>query len=110
MRENLMLLLHRAQDGGYIQGLHVTHLEHVSNETVADHLIANGVTLAPDNNVGDKWISVKERLPDADGDYLVWNDYHKAIVGHYWSMGRYFISKAVTVTHWMPLPEPPKEV
>lgn len=55
-----------------------------------------------------EWISVDERLPDADGDYLVWNNYHKAIVGHYWLKGRYFISKAVTVTHWMPLPEPPE--
>ena len=71
-------------------------------EDVADRLIEHGVTV-------QEWISVKDRLPDADGDYLVWNDYHKAIVGHYWSKGRYFISKAVTVTHWMPLPEPPKE-
>ena len=70
-------------------------------EEIASFMIAHGVTV-------QEWISVKDRLPDADGDYLVWNDYHKAIVGHYWSKGRYFISKAVTVTHWMPLPQPPK--
>lgn len=34
---------------------------------IADHLIANGVTLAEDNNVLSKWIPVTERLPDKDG-------------------------------------------
>ena len=46
-------------------------------------VIANGVTLATDNNVGDKlspaepltncqqWIPVRKRLPDNDGRYLV---------------------------------------
>ena len=55
-----------------------------------------------------EWISVGERLPESDGEFLVWNDFYGAIVGHYWARGKYFISKAVTVTHWMPLPEPPK--
>jgi hypothetical protein len=32
----------------------------------ADFLIENGVTFATDNNVGDKWISVKERLPSEE--------------------------------------------
>ena len=60
----------------------------------ADHLIANGVTIATDNNVGDKklrfllrengdivpltncqqWIPVTERLPETDGHYLC--NYH----------------------------------
>lgn len=48
-------------------------------QLLADHLIANGVRLeekqatsktseqfASDNNVGGKWISVKERLPEKD--------------------------------------------
>ena len=34
--------------------------------TIADHLIANGVTFAEDNNVPSKWISVKDRLPQDD--------------------------------------------
>lgn len=55
-----------------------------------------------------EWISVDERLPDGDGDFLVWNDFHGIIVGHYFAIGKYFISKACTVTHWMPLPEPLK--
>jgi hypothetical protein len=33
-------------------------------EVIADHLIANGVTFATDNNAGSRWIPVTERLPD----------------------------------------------
>lgn len=33
---------------------------------IANHLIANGVTFATDNNVGGKWIPVTERLPQED--------------------------------------------
>lgn len=55
-----------------------------------------------------EWISVEERLPKTDGDFLVWSDYYGVILGHYFARGRYFISKAVEVTHWMQLPEAPK--
>ncbi len=34
------------------------------SEFLADYLIANGVTVVTDANVGLKWISVAERLPD----------------------------------------------
>lgn len=68
----------------------------------AEDLIANGVTV-------QEWIPVKDRLPETDGDFLCWNDFYGCIVGHFWAKGKYFISKAVSVTHWMPLPEPPEE-
>lgn len=84
---------------------------------------------AADKDVG-KWISVKDRLPDEDGSYLV-----TECVGNIWftSVARYthkynglevhLIDKAiwydfdseygdfekVGITHWMPLPEPPEE-
>jgi hypothetical protein len=67
---------------------------------------ANGVTFATDTNDGCKWISVEDRLPvetyqvltvDDTGwieiDALGWED---------WLSHR-------DVTHWMPLPELPKE-
>ena len=74
-----------------------------------------------------EWISVKDRLPDADGIYLVcdrrlngvpwvhtagfkktsssWCESH----GMYYDdrYGRY--REQDKFTHWMPLPEPPKE-
>ena len=75
---------------------------------LADHLIANGVTV-------QRWIPVTERLPDGmewvlcacrDGEiYMLcydcimddWNICHRPTC-----YGKAF------VTHWMPLPDPPK--
>jgi hypothetical protein len=78
----------------------------------ADFLIANGVTFATDTNVPSKWISVKDRLPDdsiPSTFYLCyWNGYIR--VCKYWRTRKVFEhrGKTVKVTHWMPLPEPPK--
>lgn len=90
----------------------------VSTARVADHLIANGVTV-------QQWIPVTERLPDnkehdwvlaqvvEDNGYMhipkvmeyrqALNDWYEETYG--------WLSKhngAFSVTHWMPLPEPPK--
>ena len=96
-------------------------MSETASEMIADHLIANGVTFATDNNVGGKWIPVTERLPDNDGEYLVRFD-NKAITNteyesKYGSFG-YWLAimwdedadwyPYTNVTHWMPLPEPPK--
>ena len=95
-------------------------------ELIADYLIANGVTV-------QEWIPVTERLPEEDGDYLVF----KRFAGNAWSDvvsfakdGRQvsectFVEKwqnvwyyydsewgyirTDAVTHWMPLPEPPEK-
>ena len=90
-------------------------------EKIADHLIANGVTV-------QEWVSVTERLPQgADGKSLCENviaylnngaveaqvcsgwlngDKWYLLVGYedyhtVWGLG--------AVTHWTPLPVPPKE-
>ena len=60
-----------------------------------------------------KWISIKDRLPE-DGEAVLTcknglvevQVYEKKRNG--WINGDWFWSMA-TVTHWMPLPEPPKE-
>ena len=76
-------------------------------EYVADHLIAHGVTV-------QKWISVKDRLPEAGtkalcylkrGDYwtAVWDDCGDNL----WSDGEAWCSNG-NVTHWTLLPQPPK--
>ncbi len=57
-----------------------------------------------------KWISVKERLPES-GKYLkviTLTGFGEAI--EYWKSSYWeseYPVKEATVTHWMPLPEPP---
>lgn len=99
---------------------------------LADHLLANGVTFAKDMNVLSKWISVEERLPEDLFDfYLIalkekypyeenWR-HHVDIAklefegcgyldGRWDTYNDWDEGQEIHVTHWMPLPEPPKEV
>ena len=85
---------------------------------VTDNNVGDKLTpTAEDTNVPSKWIPVTERLPEASDYYL-----YKA-KGIYRGLKNgvgvsYFMHKAKKwqktngdfVTHWMPLPEPPKEV
>ncbi len=79
---------------------------------IADHLIANGVTV-------QQWIPVTERLPEENGYYLCevsfssvadCKSYRRMIL--YWEdnvwidMPNCFRTRKPT--HWMPLPQPPK--
>ena len=94
------------------------NIPHKFKEKIADHLISNGVTV-------QEWISVKDRLPDnKEHDWVLAqvvedNGYmHIPRVMEYrqlkndWFEETYgWLSKhngVFTVTHWMPLPEPPK--
>ena len=56
-----------------------------------------------------KWICVVERLPENFATVIIWrSDCKNACIG--WLIdGRWSVPKSVRVTHWMPLPEPPKE-
>ena len=53
-----------------------------------------------------KWISVEERLPEDDETVLTWGDLQ--IVMMDWRHENKWCCFG-DVTHWMPLPEPPKE-
>lgn len=67
-----------------------------------------------------EWISVNERLPEREQRVLVSNSVTKHVTigemadeynyGH-WFWGRMFDTDlgSGVFTHWMPLPEPPKE-
>ncbi len=77
----------------------------------ADVLIANGVTV-------QKWIPVTERLPEEGEAVIVFGYWHEKFqpLMCYLSphrRGEWFTTVAgqqvYTVTHWMPLPEPPKK-
>ena len=68
---------------------------------------------ATDTNVGHKWISVEERLPEECVPVLI---YEPEYARGYKSMATAFRLNRCwhgcvdgAVTHWMPLPEPPKE-
>lgn len=86
-------------------------------EKFAKHLVNTGVLC-----VANQWISVKERLPEKNGNSSIYclvfsisdgivvrpyNEYHKC-----WddedSDDNYTDAVNGLVTHWMPLPEPPK--
>ena len=79
---------------------------------IADHLVSNGVTV-------QEWISVKDRLPEYSNDgfadaVLVTDGFvqHMAyFVGGEWRFAESGEIKEpmwYRITHWMPLPEPPK--
>lgn len=70
-----------------------------------------------------EWISVKDRLPSKEGHYLVYedvssfetNDVSSFLVDYFniyrtekGTVEKWF-SSYEDATHWMPLPEPPKE-
>lgn len=64
-----------------------------------------------------KWISVSDRLPEYEDEVLIWfhncpveiglynqkNEFHEE---DYWTCKEYM---EIDVSHWMPLPEPPKD-
>ena len=93
---------------------------------LADHLIANGVTVAENNNVPTKWIPVSKRLPKNDYEkpwterkhYLVFTFFGRMMVARFgskeylwWVDGHDCVisdRNFGSVTHWMPLPKPPK--
>ena len=91
--------------------------------TIADYLIANGITV-------QEWIPVTERLPERDKEVLLivngWEDrlyytgcLHKQEAERSWLTGieskasdwkiwGFSYLREPIVTHWMPLPNPPK--
>ena len=94
-----------------------------SFEDVADYLIINGVTV-------QEWIPVTERLPERDKEVLLivhgWEDrlyytgcLHRQEAERSWLTGieskasdwkiwGFSYLREPIVTHWMPLPQPPK--
>jgi hypothetical protein len=74
---------------------------------IADYLIANGVTV-------QKWIPVTERLPQRNAEVLVCDTREDYVsVWEYMGEGLWFGNDVIwateDITHWMPLPEAPKE-
>lgn len=66
------------------------------------------VHLAYMNLLPTRWIPVTEALPDADGFTLIFTAHGHAGVC-YFTNGWWGGYDKGGITHWMPLPEPPKE-
>ena len=78
----------------------------ISREIIVDHLIARGVTV-------QEWISVKGRLPESGKDAVLIALRWGAVDIGWCEEGRCgseFVNEYDDgeVTHWMPLPQPPK--
>ena len=66
-----------------------------------------------------RWIPVTERLPVSEDTYLVYTERGSVYASHFYTEKRFasgYVRESqwshrgkVNVTHWMPLPEPPKE-
>lgn len=125
MREKLIELLCEAHSKSAEESCFndATYAQQLGME--ADHLIANGVTV-------QKWIPVTERLPEKDDRYATVCNFGNGVVSRGVLGFAKDFSKVVTyqtnakdiwyeydreygfvmityVTHWMPLPEPPKD-
>lgn len=118
VREKLLELIAKAK---YICANDYSN--HTEDEYIADTLLDNGVTV-------QEWISVTERLPEDEqevlviahgwGRRLVYVGSHKRVEAQKswltgianksseWSLWGWSYLKEPIVTHWMPLPQPPK--
>ena len=103
VREKLVELLDDMQRSG--TGYFGSAIE---NKKIADYLIRHGVTV-------QEWISVKDRLPEEKVNCIVHYKHAYCDNDDYWAIGfcfydgeKFRIDLLYKVTHWMPLPQPPK--
>lgn len=125
-KEKLAVLVEQSEKA-YSKFVHETSYMPNKSEFIADHLIANGVILDKDESkISSKWIPVSERLQDKefwehqkrfdnDLEVLVMIKGAKLPTTLYYTADGDFYAMTedeVTfylVTHWQPMPGPPKE-
>ena len=83
------------------------------DECYKDAFLAGYQAAAP------QWISVKDSLPPPRRLVMYFHELHGPSVGHYspdypkpgyqWISEKWGDNKTDRITHWMPLPQPPKE-
>ena len=79
-------------------------------EAFADHLLANGVTVqqwTPASQPPEVWRDKNGTLVN----YLVYMPEYGVDFGNYMEPAKFWLCRGIPckVTHWMPLPKPPKE-
>ena len=100
VREKLVELLRNAKAAMKAENL---SCDLAKNMFIVDFLMANGVTV-------QEWISVKDKLPKGGEIVQICTEkgfvYAGELIGDTWFLDN--DSWTANVTHWMPLPQPPK--
>lgn len=79
-------------------------------DTTSEKLLTDALALLKEQEpTVSSWVSVKDRLPDKHCGCLVFNEHGWSALDCWEGYG-WMLSDDPEVTHWMPLPEPPKEV
>lgn len=73
------------------------------SEFLADLMIDHGVTV-------QQWIPVSERLPEDSADVLVCHKNGSVTTNAWLDAHWWFKDDKNPITHWLPLPQPPKGV
>ena len=108
VREKLVKIVCDAMESDGCIG-HCNHSPCFEVERVVNALIDNGVTV-------QEWISVDDKLPEKSGYYLVFADNGRREVLSYSKKYQAFNAfddayseeYVIPVTHWTPMPNPPK--
>ena len=115
MSDALSVLLPNA-GGNAVAKLHRDAADAIEELTRENESLAKSVNEASEI-LRRRWIPVTERVPSENGFYLcLYNHNHPGGVAMdeglsilQWFCGRWNLNEIYTVTHWMPIPEPPKE-
>lgn len=87
---------------GLLQRAPYIRCEDVHRQYAVNWLMNNGVTV-------QKWIPGTERLPENTDDVIVCHE-NGWVTKDAWFVRNWWHKNEVNpITHWMPLPEPPKE-
>ena len=105
VREKLVELLRNAKAAMKSENL---SCDIARNMFVVDFMMAHGVTV-------QEWISVDDRLPEEKVNCIVHYKHAYCDNDDYWAIGicfydgeKFRMALSYKVTHWMPLPKPPK--
>ena len=112
--EDAILVLreeHRQRTDSY-----TTYLTHGGKGDPAEEVGLDALAMAISALEKTKWISVDDRFPEEKANCIVYYQHAYCDNDDYWAIGMCFYDgekfradPAYKVTHWMPLPEPPKE-